>query len=314
MGVGTLVRKADLLHSEPAGGTSIPPSSPSKTFRAGAGMERKLDSPRCGGVAHREGNDVIGPEDFNTQFPVHADASNFANGVTKEEAYEQVLIQAEGLLDGQRNWYHHTRLESQANFLIGCVSLNIRPLARPFSHPRPHFRDVIQSVRKNQKRLTSHSYIDSNLANTASLLWHAYHSLPAPSNAVNWAGFYVLDPSTSTSPSSAKRSLILGPFMGKVACQQIPFGRGVCGAAAATRQTQLVADVDAFPGHIACDGDSRSEVVVPIVVEDKLVAIIDVDCAERDGFDEVDRGEEGGEDEDKDEDEEEDEDEDGEIG
>ncbi|KAL2873116.1 hypothetical protein SGCOL_011738 [Colletotrichum sp. CLE4] len=159
---------------------------------------------------------------------VHADASNFANGVTKEEAYEQVLMQAEGLLDGQRNWV-------------------------------------------------------ANLANTASLLWHAYHSLPAPSNAVNWAGFYVLD------PSSTKQSLILGPFMGKVACQQIPFGRGVCGAAAATQQTQLVADVDAFPGHIACDGDSKSEVVVPVVVEGKLVAIIDVDCAERDGFDEVDR-------------------------
>ncbi|EXF82712.1 GAF domain-containing protein [Colletotrichum fioriniae PJ7] len=170
---------------------------------------------------------------------VHADASNFANGVTKEEAYEQVLMQAEGLLDGQRNW---VRLP--------------------------------------------------NLANTASLLWHAYHSLPAPSNAVNWAGFYVLD------PSSTKQSLILGPFMGKVACQQIPFGRGVCGAAAATRQTQLVADVDAFPGHIACDGDSKSEVVVPIVIkgdkeggkeEEKLVAIIDVDCAEKNGFDEVDR-------------------------
>ncbi|KAK1518444.1 GAF domain-containing protein [Colletotrichum abscissum] len=176
---------------------------------------------------------------------VHADASNFANGVTKEDAYEQVLIQAEGLLDGQRNW------QGRSPILV-LIS-------------------------------------GTNLANTASLLWHAYHSLPAPSNAVNWAGFYVLDPSTSTSPSSAKRSLILGPFMGKVACQQIPFGRGVCGAAAATRQTQLVADVDAFPGHIACDGDSRSEVVVPIVVEDKLVAIIDVDCAERDGFDEVDR-------------------------
>ncbi|KAF4785973.1 GAF domain-containing protein [Colletotrichum scovillei] len=171
---------------------------------------------------------------------VHADASNFANGVTKEEAYEQVLMQAEGLLDGQRNWV-------------------------------------------------------ANLANTASLLWHAYHSLPAPSNAVNWAGFYVLDPASSSSSSTTtKQSLILGPFMGKVACQQIPFGRGVCGAAAATRQTQLVADVDAFPGHIACDGDSKSEVVVPIVIKDKegeekLVAIIDVDCAERDGFDEVDR-------------------------
>ncbi|OHE92893.1 GAF domain-containing protein [Colletotrichum orchidophilum] len=164
---------------------------------------------------------------------VHADASNFADGVTKEEAYEQVLLQAQGLLDGQRNW------------------------------------------------------TTTNLANTASLLWHAYHSLPSPANAVNWAGFYVLDPAAPT-PTPSK-SLILGPFMGKVACQQIPFGRGVCGAAAATRKTQLVADVEAFPGHIACDGDSKSEIVVPIVVGEKLVAIIDVDCAQKDGFDEVDR-------------------------
>ncbi|KAF4777651.1 GAF domain-containing protein [Colletotrichum scovillei] len=170
---------------------------------------------------------------------VHADASNFANGVTKEEAYEQVLMQAEGLLDGQRNWV-------------------------------------------------------ANLANTASLLWHAYHSLPAPSNAVNWAGFCPRPSLLFFFFHHHQAILILGPFMGKVACQQIPFGRGVCGAAAATRQTQLVADVDAFPGHIACDGDSKSEVVVPIVIKDKegeekLVAIIDVDCAERDGFDEVDR-------------------------
>ncbi|ROT41390.1 GAF domain nucleotide-binding protein [Sodiomyces alkalinus F11] len=168
---------------------------------------------------------------------VHADASNFASGVTKEEAYEQVLMQAEGLFYEQRNWV--------------C-----------------------------------------NLANAASLLWHAYHSLPPPSNAVNWAGFYVLDPS---SPPE-KSQLILGPFQGKVACQTIAFGRGVCGTAAAEARTQLVPDVDAFPGHIACDGDSRSEVVVPIVVDGsvgegkgKVVAIIDVDCAAVGGFDEVDQ-------------------------
>jgi len=74
-----------------------------------------------------------------------------------------------------------------------------------------------------------------------------------------------------------------------VACQTIAFGRGVCGAAAATGKTQLIPDVDAFPGHIACDGDSRSEVVVPIVVDGKVVAIIDVDCAVKDGFNDVDR-------------------------
>lgn len=103
-----------------------------------------------------------------------------------------------------------------------------------------------------------------------------------------------------------KQQLILGPFQGKVACQTILFGRGVCGTAAATQETQLVHDVDAFPGHIACDGASRSEIVVPILVEDlevqggedggaeikkkkKVVAIIDIDCAVVGGFDEVDR-------------------------
>ena len=103
--------------------------------------------------------------------------------------------------------------------------------------------------------------MSSNTANTASLLWHALHSLPAPSNLVNWAGFYRLDP---TRP----QQLLLGPFQGKVACQTIAFGRGVCGAAAASGKTQLVPDVDKFPGHIACDGDSKSEIVVPIIKDD----------------------------------------------
>ncbi|GAB7340436.1 hypothetical protein MBLNU457_6867t1 [Dothideomycetes sp. NU457] len=158
---------------------------------------------------------------------VHADASNFASGVSKKEAYEQVLEQARALFDGQRNWV--------------C-----------------------------------------NLANASSLLWHALHALPSPSKQVNWAGFYVLDPSRLT-------QLILGPFHGKVACQTIAFGRGVCGAAAKTAQTQLVHDVDQFPGHIACDGDSQSEIVVPIVQNDKVVAIIDIDCAVKNGFDHEDQ-------------------------
>ena len=98
-------------------------------------------------------------------------------------------------------------------------------------------------------------------------------------------GFYTLDPLGK--PSSPQ--LILGPFQGKVACQIIAFGRGVCGAAAATKTTQLVPDVDAFPGHIACDSDSKSEIVVPIVVNDKVVAIIDVDCAVPGGFDNIDQ-------------------------
>ncbi|KAJ6206269.1 GAF domain-like protein [Bipolaris maydis] len=116
-----------------------------------------------------------------------------------------------------------------------------------------------------------------NFSNAASLLWHAYHSLPAPSSAVNWAGFYFTDPSN---PSQ----LLLGPFQGQVACQVIAFGRGVCGKAAKEATTQLVEDVEKFPGHIACDGASRSEIVVPIVKDGKVVAIIDIDCAELNGF------------------------------
>ncbi|KAK4195084.1 GAF domain-like protein [Triangularia verruculosa] len=125
-----------------------------------------------------------------------------------------------------------------------------------------------------------------NLSNTSSLLWHLYHSLPSPASDVNWAGFYVYD---HTSPP-AKPRLILGPFQGKVACQTIAFGRGVCGTAAATQTTQLVPDVEKFPGHIACDSASKSEIVVPIIVEGKgVVAIIDIDCTVENGFDQVDK-------------------------
>lgn len=88
---------------------------------------------------------------------------------------------------------------------------------------------------------------------------------------------------------TASEQLILGPFQGKVACQTIKFGKGVCGTAAATKTTQLVEDVEKFPGHIACDSESQSEIVVPIVVGDKVVAIIDVDCAVLNGFDETDK-------------------------
>ncbi|KAH6883231.1 GAF domain-like protein [Alternaria rosae] len=153
---------------------------------------------------------------------VHADASDFADGMSKKEVYEQVLEQARSLFDGQRNWV--------------C-----------------------------------------NFSNTASLLWHAYHSLPSPSSSVNWAGFYFTSPTNSS-------QLLLGPFQGQVACQTINFGRGVCGTAAKEAKTQLVQDVEKFPGHIACDGRSRSEIVVPVVQGGKVVAIIDIDCAELGGF------------------------------
>ena len=96
-----------------------------------------------------------------------------------------------------------------------------------------------------------------NTANASSLLWHMFRSLRAPSSAVNWAGFYVLDKNDAG-------QLILGPFHGKVACQTIRLGKGVCGAAAQEGHTLRVDDVEAFPSHIACDADSRSEIVVPI--------------------------------------------------
>ncbi|GAD97017.1 hypothetical protein PVAR5_5685 [Paecilomyces variotii No. 5] len=180
----------------------------------------------------------------------HADASQFPSGLSKDDLYKELLSQTKGLLEGQRNWI-------------------------------------------------------SNFANVASLLWHAYAALPAPSNKVNWTGFYVRDdkfPSlaapVSSSPgatvtttisttyaTSERQVLLLGPFHGKPACQQILFGKGVCGVAAETKETQVVPDVEAFPGHIACDSASKSEIVVPILT----VALIDIDCTEPAAFDEVDK-------------------------
>ena len=111
----------------------------------------------------------------------------------------------------------------------------------------------------------------ANMANVASLLWQYLPDL-------NWAGFY----------RNVGDELVLGPFQGKAACIRIPFGKGVCGAAASTRETQLVADVHAFPGHIACDAASRAELVVPIVSGDRVVAVIDLDSPEPSRFDEED--------------------------
>lgn len=120
----------------------------------------------------------------------------------------------------------------------------------------------------------------ANVSNASSLIWHAYHSLNIP---VNWAGFYVLNP---TNPDD---ELILGPFQGKVACQTIKFGKGVCGNAASSGKTQLVPNVNEYPGHIACDGETQSEIVVPIMKEGKVLGVLDIDCLALKGFDEVDQ-------------------------
>ena len=149
------------------------------------------------------------------------------------------------------------------------------PLPLYFQQPHADASNFSSTLRKSAayaQLLTSlTSLVESqrnwvaNTANAASLLWHMYHSLPSPSSSVNWSGFYVLDP---TDPG---KQLILGPFMGKVACQTIRIGKGVCGAAAeGDGRTVLVPDVEQFPGHIACDGDSRSEMVVPIKAGGKV--------------------------------------------
>lgn len=100
----------------------------------------------------------------------------------------------------------------------------------------------------------------ANMANIAALLWEY---LPD----INWAGFYRM----------IDGELVLGPFQGKAACIRIKLGAGVCGTAAATRATQIVDDVEAFPGHIPCDAASRSELVVPIMVEGALIGVLDID-------------------------------------
>ena len=141
------------------------------------------------------------------------------------------------------------------------------------------------------KQIVSLAEVDAHwlpvLSNAAALLWDALDD-------INWAGFYLVDPATVVDSGQGVESgleqglepgshelrspeLRLGPFQGKVACVRIPFGRGVCGTAAATKTSQLVEDVHQFPGHIACDSASNSEVVVPIFKDEQVVGVLDID-------------------------------------
>ena len=145
------------------------------------------------------------------------------------------------------------------------------------------------------KQIVSLAEVDAHwlpvLSNAAALLWDALDD-------INWVGFYLVDPVTVTgvglgvepdagsgvelgaAPGAHEPrtpELRLGPFQGKVACVRIPFGRGVCGTAAETKTSQLVEDVHQFPGHIACDSASNSEVVVPIVKDNQVVGVLDID-------------------------------------
>ena len=110
-------------------------------------------------------------------------------------------------------------------------------------------------------------YKTANLANAAALLWEHL-------DRINWAGFYMMEDG----------ALILGPFQGKTACIRIPVGKGVCGTAVAENATQLVPDVHLFPGHIACDCASNSEIVVPIRVNGQIVGVLDIDSPEKNRF------------------------------
>lgn len=124
------------------------------------------------------------------------------------------------------------------------------------------------------KQIVSLAEVDAHwlpvLSNAAALLWDALDD-------INWVGFYLVDPVTVTGSGPRTPELRLGPFQGKVACVRIPFGRGVCGTAAETKTSQLVEDVHQFPGHIACDSASNSEVVVPIVKDNQVVGVLDID-------------------------------------
>ena len=117
-----------------------------------------------------------------------------------------------------------------------------------------------------------------NLANCAALLFYALKD-------INWAGFYL----TKTDKTTGKEYLLLGPFQGKTACIRIPSGKGVCGTTLATGEVQLVKNVHEFPGHIACDSASNSEIVLPIFKDDKVVGVLDIDSPYIARFDEEDK-------------------------
>ena len=157
--------------------------------------------------------------------------------------------------------------------------------------PVPDFTDKAAGYRELDAQLAAllageHDLI-ANTANAAALL---YGALPQ----LNWAGFYLLRPAPQGGTDSGTQELVLGPFQGKPACVRIALGRGVCGTAAAERRTQLVPDVHAFPGHIACDAASNSEIVVPLIRAagpraGELIGVLDLDSPVLGRFDAVDQ-------------------------
>lgn len=145
-----------------------------------------------------------------------------------------------------------------------------------FTLTRPDFSDKPAAYAELTRQLGAllHGETDfiANAANTSALLWHTLPDL-------NWAGVYRL----------AGNELVLGPFQGRPACVRIPLGKGVCGTAAAQRRAVRVPDVHAFPGHIACDPASRSEIVVPLLRDGQLLGVLDLDSPRPDRFDAADQ-------------------------
>jgi GAF domain-containing protein len=137
------------------------------------------------------------------------------------------------------------------------------------SNKNKHYNLINAQV---QALISDESDMIANMANIAAVLFNNLEQ-------INWAGFYLFK----------QEQLVLGPFQGQPACVRIPMGKGVCGTSAATRQTVIVEDVDEFAGHIACDVASNSEIVIPIVFNQQLIGVLDIDSPKTARFDEHDR-------------------------
>jgi len=143
-------------------------------------------------------------------------------------------------------------------------------LTSMYPEDKNEFYQLLQAQLK--ALLEDEAYVLPNLCNASALLGGALKD-------INWAGFYLMH----------HNELLLGPFQGKPACIHIPIGKGVCGTAIAQNTTQLVPDVHAFPGHIACDSSSSSEIVIPLHFKDRIVGVLDIDSPLTNRFDQIDQ-------------------------
>ena len=178
--------------------------------------------------------------------------SQFEARLTRDGAYAFSILDTGGLA------FDHAHIIAQAMEKMGLLQ------------PEPANYAILNAQLASLVEGVPHPL--ANLANAAALLWDSL-------GGINWAGFYLME----------GEKLVLGPFMGKPACIEIPLTQGVCGAAARTDTTELVPDVHAFPGHIACDCASRSEIVVPLHKEGRVMGVLDIDSPLLHRFTEADR-------------------------